>query len=219
MSQKKTSHYCYLTRQSCEVWHVSQARCAAESEVYCQKSAAKSSRLRLKLFLCLTCINLFLYIVYLRCHIQHTLIVTNGVSWWASTVCNGARRLLFHRRFTLRTHATRRHWSIRAPPAGDRRIHMQTNHWQADVRLVGCLFSFTSGYLSKHNHRRTNCLHGKRDSKACPDVYRRGKMYTMIGRLTSRSRLLTRPPCHRAARKVVANTTARARNSRCITVV
>ena len=38
----------------------------------------------------------------------------------------------------------------------------------------------------------------RRDSKACPDFYRRGKHYAMIGRLTSRSRLLTRPPCHRA---------------------
>ena len=59
---------------------------------------------------------------------------------------------------------------------------------------------------------------GLRESKTCPDPYCRGQIYALIGRLTSRSRLLTRPPCHRA-RKVVAKTTASAaRNSRYITV-
>ena len=42
------------------------------------------------------------------------------------------------------------------------------------------------------------CASPRRDSKACPEIYRRAKIDALIGRLTSCSRLLTRQLCHRA---------------------
>ena len=49
---------------------------------------------------------------------------------------------------------------------------------------------------SRYNGAPPTCARS-RDSKTCPDPYCRGHIYALIGRLTSRARQLTRPPCHR----------------------